>query len=112
MAEPASVISLKPPSPASSTAAGDSLGWKWTPCIAICSIAKPRTSSSNPRSGFGWRNTTCTSAPNAWKMPANSSAMYPPPTIAILTGPRSSCSAKHLSKNVLISGNGDALGSR
>jgi hypothetical protein len=41
--------------------------------------AHVHTSSSNPLRGRDWRYATCTSAPKRLKMPANSTAMYPPP---------------------------------
>lgn len=44
------------------------------------------TSSSKPRNTFGWRTKTCTSVPRPAKIPANSNAIYPPPTMQILLG--------------------------
>lgn len=44
------------------------------------------TSSSNPRRTFGWRTKTWTSDPSPAKIPANSNAIYPPPTMQILLG--------------------------
>jgi hypothetical protein len=39
-----------------------------------------RTSSSNPLKGRSARYAMVVSVPNPWKIPANSTAMYPPPT--------------------------------
>mmetsp|Transcript_11601 Transcript_11601/g.24299 ORF Transcript_11601/g.24299 Transcript_11601/m.24299 type:complete len:204 (-) Transcript_11601:512-1123(-) len=52
-----------------------------------------RTSSSKPRRGVGWRYTMCVSAPEALKMPANSTAMNPPPITTTFLGTSSSVSA-------------------
>mmetsp|Transcript_10926 Transcript_10926/g.18705 ORF Transcript_10926/g.18705 Transcript_10926/m.18705 type:complete len:226 (+) Transcript_10926:523-1200(+) len=64
-----------------------------TPRLVKFSPTALRTSSSKPRRGVGWRYTMWVSVPEALKMPANSTAMNPPPSTTTFLGTSSIMSA-------------------
>eukprot|EP01018_Ginkgo_biloba_P034333 Gb_40945 [translate_table: standard] len=83
---PLVVLNVSKPSAVFSIASGEDSIWNSIPLRDICSATKSLISSSKPLRTFFWRINTCTSLLNPLKILANSSAMYPPPMIAILSG--------------------------